>query len=569
MSGGTTGTFALETPDASSGAASLTVNVGGLTESPGSAADHALQVQVNGVAVGQTLWSGSGMMELTFQIPSGVLKNGSNEIDLVTPAIPGVDPQIALLQSMTIAYTRALNGAQPVTVVNAGSVSTLYELNNLPSSGAWVVDTRYPDRAALTPYQTQMQADGTYNLRFSGAPGGSGQYLVVPAGQENSPLAIDKRQVKPLKPVAYISVGPAQFAAGVQPLLMQHNKEGLRGTFVDQEQIFDYYNSGRYGPSGIQNAVRSTRPQYLLLLGRTTYDYRNYSGLNVDPLCPTFLVSTSFWSQTTSDSTFGDLGRGYSEVAVGRLPVNNPAELSSAVNHILNYAGAPVSGVRVQAVADQIDPTVADFAAQADTLAQSVPDMAWQRNYLGVTYTSAPEVTTAMTAAANGGADWIVYIGHGNASRLGKFAPRILDVDGIQAWTGNVVFIQSTCTANWAAGNTPVFTSIAVQGLTQPQGGICASIASSTYMNSDYAVAFMGRLMKNADAGGMRWGSALMMAQQWAAQQGGGFYSDLNKTEQIFGDPAMPVFTKGAPAVKPAAGTSGAGNSSNTPSGTF
>src|SRR5207247_11410187 len=125
------------------------------------------------------------------------------------------------------------------------------------------------------------------------------------------------------------------------------SKEGLRGVFVDQEQLFDYYGYGRYGPSAIQNAVRSTRPQYLLLLGRTTYDYRNYSGLNVDPLCPAFLVPTSFWSQATSDSLFGDLGRGYPEVAVGRLPVNNASELGVAVQRIVNYRGASDSGVRV------------------------------------------------------------------------------------------------------------------------------------------------------------------------------------------------------------------------------
>ena len=78
----------------------------------------------------------------------------------------------------------------------------------------------------------------------------------------------------------------------IQPLLLKRSKEGIRSSFIDQEQLFDYYNYGRYGPAGIQNAVRSVHPQYLLLLGRTTYDYRNYSGLNVDPLCPSFLVST-------------------------------------------------------------------------------------------------------------------------------------------------------------------------------------------------------------------------------------------------------------------------------------
>ncbi len=405
---GTTQSFSIGTPSASSGAATLTVTLWSLTQSGAAGPDHALQVLVNGQPAGQAEWNGGDkMLQLTFQIPSGALTAGSNQIDLVTPPVAGVDSQICFLNSMSIAYTRTLDGSNPVAVINSGSTPMVFEVTGVPGATAWVVDTRYPDRAALAPFETQPAGDGTYTLRFTANAGGTGQYLVVPMGQENLPVSITKTQVRPVKAAAYWAVGPSQFSAGVQPLLAQRSKEGIKGTFVDQEQLFDYYNYGRYGPAGIQNAVRSARPQYLLLLGRTTYDYKNYSGLNVDPLCPTFLVSTSFWSQTTSDSTFGDMGRGYSEVAVGRLPVNNPAELNSAVKHVLNYAGAPASGARVHLVADQVDPAVANFAAEADSLAQSFPDMAWQPNYLGVTYQSSPEVTAAMTAAASGGADWI------------------------------------------------------------------------------------------------------------------------------------------------------------------
>ncbi len=572
LTDGTDQSFSVATPAASSAAASMTVNLWSLTQTTGAAVDHALQVLVNGQPVGQAQWSGGGMMmQLTFQLPSGALNAGANQVDLVTPPLDGVSGQICFLHSLTMNYTRTLDASQPVTLTNNSASPELFELGNLPSANVWIVDTRFTGRATLVPYESQAQNDGTYRARFSAAGGGTGQFLAVPFGQENQPVSVAKCTVKPIANTPYLAVGPSQFGAGVQPILAKHNKEGMRGTFVDQEQIFNYYNYGRYSPVGIQNAVRAVRPQYLLLLGRTTYDYLNYSGLNVDPLCPTFLVSTSSWAQTTSDSTFGDLGRGYPEVAVGRLPVNNPAQLSAAVTRILNYAGAPQSGIRVQAVADQIDPEVADFASQSDAIAQSLPDMSWQKNYLGVTSQLSSDVNAAMTTAANGGADWIIYVGHGNASRLGKFAPRILDVDTVQAWTGNVVFLQSTCTANWAAADETVFNSIAVQALTQPQGGICASIASSTYMNSDYATQFMSQLMKNADASGVRWGDALMKAQQWAyAKSTGstaGFYGDLNKTEQIFGDPAMPVFMKVVPAAAKPAGSAGAGNA--PASGTF
>jgi len=347
----------------------------------------------------------------------------------------------------------------------------------------------------------------------------------------------------------YVATGPAQFGAVVQPLLMARAKDGVRGAFVDQEQIFDYYNFGRYGPDGIRSAVRATRPQYLLLLGRTTYDYLNYSGQNVDPLCPAYLVSTSFWAQATSDSAFGDLGRGIPEVAVGRLPVNNAAELSVAVGRIAGYTGLPASGGRAHAVADQADANAGDFGQQLATVSALNPEFSWQMNTLGVTYQSSPEVTAAMTAAANGGADIILYAGHGNASRLGQMEPNILDLSSVQAWTGNVVFIQATCTANWMAKDESGFKSIAMQALTQPQGGISASIASSTYMESDVAASFMTQLLKNSAKSRQRWGNALMLSQQWALKQGSEYFNDLGQTEQLFGDPAMPVF--GAPARNP------------------
>jgi len=49
-----------------------------------------------------------------------------------------------------------------------------------------------------------------------------------------------------------------------------------------------------------------------------------------------------------------------------------------------------------------------------------------------------------------------------------------LDVDLVQNWKGNVVFLQSTCTANWMANNVSGWKSLAMQAMTQPQGGISA-----------------------------------------------------------------------------------------------
>src|SRR5882724_4714930 len=170
-----------------------------------------------------------------------------------------------------------------------------------------------------------------------------------------------------------------------------------------------------------------------------------------------------------------------------------------------------------------------------------------------------------MTQAANGGADLLMYIGHGNAVRLGNTVPRILDNDKVATWTGYSVFLQSTCTANWMAKNEAGYQSIAIQALTQPQGGISASIASSTDNNSQNATEFMSQLLTNAGTT-QRWGNALLKTQRWAFAKGDGFYTDLGKTEQIFGDPAMPVLSKAAAAAT--AGTTTNPTSSTTTGGT-
>ncbi len=537
---GTAQEFALDTPGAVQGAASLQVKLWSLTTS-----GHALQVLVNGQAAGRSEWSGGEkMLQLEFNLPGGVLRDGANEIQLVTPELYGVPSQTAFVYSISISYSRRLDGSAPVTALNNGTGSKIFEVDSLASPRAWVVDARYEDRAVLLGFESRARSNGKYALRFTAPSGGSGKFVVIPAGLENRPASVTMRQLRPLQlNGAYLAVGPSQFVPGVQPLLMAHAKRGMRSAAVEQERIFDAYGFGRYGPAAIRAAVRALRPRYLLLLGRTTYDYLNYSGENVDPLCPAFLVPTTLWAQTTSDAMFGDLGRGFPEVAVGRLPVNDTIELAGAVRRILNYSGAPASGVRAHAVSDRADPMAGEFAAQMNVLAGALPEISWQRNFLGVNYETSPEVTAHMTSAASGGADWIVYAGHGNASRLGNEVPRILDAEKVQAWTGSVVFLQATCTANWMALNQNGYRSIAIQALTQPQGGICASIGSSTYMNSDISMEFMQQLLANANRGNARWGEALMLAQQWALRQKDNtLYQDSGWTEQLFGDPAMPVF---------------------------
>src|SRR6185295_5075803 len=144
------------------------------------------------------------------------------------------------------------------------------------------------------------------------------------------------------------------------------------------------------------------------------------------------------------------------------------------------------------------------------------PESTWTRNYLGVTEPTSEEARAALKQAAGGAAELLIYNGHGNSVRLGAMNPRIVDTGSVQEWTGTSVFIQNACTVNWVAKNENGWRSIAMQALSQPQGGISASIGATTYTQPEPCAQFTIQLLRQAQPSGVRWGDCLLRTQQWA-----------------------------------------------------
>jgi hypothetical protein len=370
--------------------------------------------------------------------------------------------------------------------------------------------------------------------------------MVVPLGMELTPQSVRSRTLAPPQAVwAYVATGPAQFRDAVAPLLAARTAEGLQATFLDQEDLFDLYGFGRYGPRGIQTAVRLLAPRYVLLVGRTHCDYRDYMGLGMDPQCPTILVATSELGSVAGDAMYGDLGKGYPEVAVGRLPLRTPGEVTVAVNRILSYQGGGPSGYAGVLLADKADLEAGEFGLELDGLAEAVPDVTWTKIYVGYPPIDTPAAArTALIEEVNAGASLVVYDGHASAGRLGMTA--IISNQNTSDWTGNAVLALSTCNGNNHLNYDPSYYSLVEKLLGQSGGGISASIGSPTYLSSRPHMNFMEQLVQTSRQADARWGDALLAAQQWAhleSQSAGADvnYADLAKSECLLGDPALPV----------------------------
>ncbi|MCK6471638.1 MAG: C25 family cysteine peptidase [Planctomycetes bacterium] len=544
--------FTLTLPNMAAGEASLQATVYGHSDDDDELGDdHALQVFVNGSPAGSVTWEAKdGKLTFTFPGLGGLFVAGENTVELRTPPLDGIASQLAFVYSLAATYPMALQGPGPLVIDGSadGSSSRVYEVTGLATGELWVVDARRPEKANLVPYETRDDG-GSYTARFKvrGGKWGEGDgILVVPRGEELAPLAVSARSVSRLpKGIGYLATGPAQFGEGLQPLLAQRAAEGLEPAFAEQESLFDAYNFGRYGPDGIRNAVLDAKPRFLLLAGRTHWDYLGRENSGIDPLCPTFLEATARFGETACDARFGDLGKGYAEVAVGRFPVNNTSELAVLVQRTLGHvAAAGSNGTRGLAVGDTADGFNV-FSSQAAHIVEGVPEIEWTRANLGSTeYPDAASITTAMQDAANGDADVILFVGHGSSSVLSK--SKVLTVAKCPAWTGNAVLLQATCSANYTLHNFPGHYTNAGTLLTQAGGGIAASIGTTTYTNSVSGMYFMADLLGAAQRGSATWGEALAKAQAEAHKRGktgkdkSEFDADLARTECLLGDPALP-----------------------------
>ncbi|MCX7806484.1 MAG: C25 family cysteine peptidase, partial [Planctomycetota bacterium] len=337
LSGGTTHEFPITLRAPADGSGKLTVVLFSQSDVPEENPDHSLHVTVNDSLVGTASWDGGGkMLSLTFDVPRKTLRDGVNSIVLRTPSLASGRRVFSFLHSLIVEYRQDLVWGGGTFEVSA-SRRGVYEVSGLPSGEVWAVRVDDPTDVSGVPWASREGPDGSWTVRFLASK--AGRYAICPKGGEATPVSVEARRIEPLAgPLDYLAAGPASFGEAVAPLLEARAAEGMKTAFADQERLFDAHGFGRYGPGGIRNAVMTVRPKFLLLLGRTSFDYRNYLGQNMDMMCPTVLVATSRFGEVNGDPMYGDLGNGYPEVAVGRIPAYTAAEVSSAVARILAHS---------------------------------------------------------------------------------------------------------------------------------------------------------------------------------------------------------------------------------------
>jgi len=363
----------------------------------------------------------------------------------------------------------------------------------------------------------------------------------------------------------------AQRLAGLH---QQHNN--LRSLVVTTEQVFNEFSSGSPDPVAIRDFVKmfydravanpANRPDYLLLFGDASYDYKDRLTGNTN-LVPAWQNSFSLDPLSTyaSDDFYGflddneDINSGLVtnllDIGIGRVPAKNVEDAKNFVDKVEVYLSAQSFGPwrnNITFVADDEDNNLhlQDAEIISGTAAVSGPLFNQQKIYLdafrqesgagGSRYPQANEASN--NQLFNGTLIWN-YNGHGGSSRLAE--ENILDQAMVNSWNNPQklpLFITATC--DFAPYDNPFINSLGENILLRPKTGAIALMTTTRLV-----FAFSNRVMNNnylqfalqADANGRyrSLGEAVKEAKNFTYQNQGDIAN--NRKFTLLGDPALTI----------------------------
>jgi hypothetical protein len=257
----------------------------------------------------------------------------------------------------------------------------------------------------------------------------------------------------------YIVITADELSAGAQELADYRADRGLSTMVATLTDVFDEFSAGVYDPYAIRDFIAyaldnwASAPQYVVLVGHGTYDFKKFYEQNstpqypivIDNLIPVITVKTPYGIYS-SDNIYGDVdGDGLLDIALGRIPAKTDAEVRSVIAKIDGYeTGFGVNDKQhVLMVADKPDGVVTNnFPKDSDAVATLVSeDFSTEKIYYpGLDQL---DMRDQFVAEINSGARIVNYIGHGGYDRMSDFFT--LWDQGLLANSQYPVYVALTC----------------------------------------------------------------------------------------------------------------------------
>ena len=496
----------------------------------GTAGAHRVGVELNGTRVGTVAWEGMLAGELVVPVGGHMILEGDN---LVVLTADGGEGDVSAVESIRVRYQHTWEADGEALEFSLGGYQEV-TIGGFRSPQVRVVDITNPWAVQVLPVEVVKEGEA-YQARVGVPEPGERTLLAVGTGAIRHPVG-----VLPNRPSAWhaagegadlLIIGHRALLPALAPLRALRESQGLAVAVLDVESVFDEFAFGARSPQAIRDFLAyvkdtwSRAPRYLLLVGDTSFDPRNYLGYGYLDLLPTRLVDTKYL-ETASDDWFADFdGDGIVDIPVGRLPVQTSWEAATVVGKIVAYEGAAACS-RVLLVADAND-TGNDFEGLSATVKAVLPaTVTVAEVYRGQLWDGA---ASQLESQLNLGQAVVNYIGHGSnevwhGNLLTTDAALQLKHDRLPVW------LPMTCLNGYFQA--PYGDSLAEALLKAPSGGAVAVWASSGLTESKDQLPIDEALVRLLFSGAPTTLGDATLAAKAAAKD-----LDVRQTWILFGDP--------------------------------
>lgn len=330
-----------------------------------SSPDQSALLRLNGHDLGTYQWEDSVDHLITTTAPAAWLDGAPNRVYLTaaTAQLPGLSYYWISPDWVRVSYpARAETANDRLYVEGLPALVNPVMAVGFSDPAISVVDVRDPQHPLLLS-GVDVQADGgSYAVSWNETVANPTYALSAAAGLI-APGAVERDEPSHWASAAnaydYVVVVGAertysgttalgsQLEAAVQPLLAQRAAQNLRVAAVRVQDIYDEWSYGRIDPLAIRSFLNyadanwSAAPRYVLLLGDGHYDFNGVTSQTLPNLVPPYLADVDpWWGEVPADNRFvsiDSLADYLPDMAIGRFPVNNVADVTAMVDKILTY----------------------------------------------------------------------------------------------------------------------------------------------------------------------------------------------------------------------------------------
>ena len=530
---------------AEGGTANLFVHLKGATDVPVSPDQHA-KVSLNGSLIGESQWNGTNDHTFTISFSQSILIDGENTIEVTGVLNNGVPYSIFYVDSFDLSYHRHYRAVNNRLLCH-GDQNPKITIEGFTDPNIMVFEVTDPMQPKLVT-GTTIDTDSSYRVSFFPSSPES-LYLALNVYGQHSPVSVSANKSSHLKKkqnsADYVVIAPEVLEDAVQGLTSLRERKGLETMVVELEDIYDEFNHGISNPQAIKEFLsyayhnwRGNGPEYVVLAGDGTYDYKNHLGYGGN-LVPPILLRTP-QGLFASDNYFADVkgNDGLPEIAIGRLPVVTEEELQTLIDKISDYENASGGWTsRVMMLADNPD-NGGNFPLDSDNLANLLPGYTYtvEKIYLP-DFSTVNEARQEILNGFNTGALLVNYIGHAGITKLAtEGLLRSEDVSFLQ--NGDKLPVMTAMTCVVGRFSLPGYDTLSEVLLLKNNGGVVAVWAPTGASLNSLAFMLAEEFFKAAFQDQEKiLGKILLKAMQNYAALGGKPF--MLNIYNLLGDPAL------------------------------